>query len=71
MSNIPTAEEFFYSIIVQSSIDENGNYSICDIQEALIEFAKLHVEAALKAASKKAELECLKKLIEIVKEKQL
>ena len=54
MSNIPTAEEFFYSIIVQSSIDENGNYSICDIQEALIEFAKLHVEAALKAASKQA-----------------
>ena len=48
---LPTAEEFFYSIIVQSSIDENGYYSICDIQEAMIEFAKLHVKEALKDTS--------------------
>ena len=52
---IPTAEEFFKNGLLQSSIDEDGNYSIYDIQTAMIEFAKLHVEAALQAASKKAE----------------
>jgi len=48
----PTAEEFFRNSLVQSSIDEYGNYSIYDIQEAMIEFAKLHVEEALKATNK-------------------
>jgi hypothetical protein len=41
MKAIPTAEKVFYE-----------NHS--DIKKAMIEFAKLHVEAALKAASEKA-----------------
>ena len=51
MNTLPTAEEFFTSQLVQSSIDENGNYSLYDIRNAMTEFAKLHVEQALKAAS--------------------
>lgn len=41
MSNIPTAESFFF----------NRGAEIMDVPEAMIEFAKLHVEAALKEAS--------------------
>ena len=41
MSKIPTAEEF---------IDQNYNQSL-QVQDFMIEFAKLHVETALKAAS--------------------
>ena len=41
MKAIPTAEKVFYE-----------NHS--DIKKAMIEFDKLHVEAALKAASEKA-----------------
>ena len=41
MKNIPTAEEFF---------EQGGTYP-----ELAIEFAKLHVQAALQAASEKAE----------------
>jgi hypothetical protein len=48
MEQIPTAEKFFMNNLVNSSIDENGNYSICDIKESMIEFAKLHVEAQKK-----------------------
>ena len=51
MKTLPTAEEFFTSQLVQSSIDENGNYSLYDIHNAMTEFAKLHVEQALKEAS--------------------
>ena len=48
--NVPTAEEFL--------IRENLPIDILsgdDINFAMIEFAKLHVEAALKEASEKAE----------------
>ena len=46
MSKIPTAEEF---------IDENwrGKGLALDVKGLMIEFAKLHVEAALKTAHKK------------------
>ena len=47
MSNIPTAEEF-----VNQYDWEN---STLDIASVLKEFAKLHVEAALKAASENAD----------------
>ncbi len=53
---IKTAEQFFRNSLVQSSIDENGNYSICDIEDAMIEFAKYHVNLALQSAVKNAEL---------------
>lgn len=48
MEKIPTAEEF-----VNQYDWEN---STLDIPSVLIEFAKLHVEAALEAASEKANL---------------
>jgi len=42
---IPTAKAFY-----QNYIEENNHDSHVDIEEMLIEFAKLHVEAALKEA---------------------
>lgn len=42
---LPTAKEFLER-------DESGVYSEVDITHAMIEFAKLHVEAALTEASK-------------------
>lgn len=44
-----TAKKF-----IENYIEENNDDSNIDIEEALIEFARLHVEAALKAASDKA-----------------
>lgn len=54
MPNIPTAEEF---LIEKCNTWKDGEYVYADYvsPETLIEFAKLHVEAALKEASKKAE----------------
>ena len=51
MKKIPTADEF---------LEKNIDYDLpqdCynDVERAMIEFAKLHVEAALKEASQKAE----------------
>lgn len=37
-----TAEEFWHSILVQSSLDQYGQYSNWDIEYAMIEFAKYH-----------------------------
>ncbi len=50
MSNIPTAKEFL------KNKDDYGNLSVYadEIAIVMIEFAKFHVEAALKAASEKA-----------------
>ena len=42
-----TAEQFLKR-------DESGVYTEIDITKAMIEFAKMHVQAALKAASKNA-----------------
>jgi len=42
---VPSAKEFLER-------DESGVYSEVDIAQAMIEFAKLHVEAALTEASK-------------------
>lgn len=42
---VPTAKEFLER-------DESGVYTEVDITQAMIEFAKLHVEAALTEASK-------------------
>ena len=44
MKNIPIALEFL-------NRDESGVYNEVDITQAMIEFAKLHVTAALKAAA--------------------
>jgi hypothetical protein len=48
MEKIPTAKEF---------IEMNSeNHSLIDIEWIMIEFAKLHVEASLKAAVKNVEI---------------
>jgi len=45
MEKILTAKEF-----IENYIEENNHDSNIDVEDALIEFAKLHVEAALKEA---------------------
>jgi hypothetical protein len=55
MSNIPTAEEF----LCMKDVDDCDmilSTTIHNVRKAMIEFAKLHVEAALKAASENAEI---------------
>jgi len=53
MNNILTAEEF----LCTKGVDDGDmilSTTIHDVRKAMIEFAKLHVEAALKAAAEKA-----------------
>ena len=52
MEQIPTSEEF-----LRKNIDYVLSENDCkeDVEKAMIEFAKLHVEAALKAAMYKAD----------------
>ena len=50
-NKIPTAEEFFTSVVGETPDEFNGY-----IKECMIQFAKLHVEAALKEACEKASL---------------
>jgi len=52
MKKIPTAKEF-----IENYIEENNHDSNIDVEDALIEFAKLHVGAALEEASKKAHIQ--------------
>ena len=56
MSKIPTAEEFFYPNVHKSRLRNTG-ISKKGCEELMIKFAKLHVEAALKEASEKAEIQ--------------
>lgn len=49
-NGIPTAEEFFTSVVGENPDEFNGY-----IKECMIRFAQLHVEAALKAASEDAD----------------
>jgi hypothetical protein len=55
--NLPTAEEF-----LRKNIDYVLSENDCkeDVENAMIEFAKLHVEAALKAAVKNVEIKPMK-----------
>jgi hypothetical protein len=57
MEKIPTAEEF-----LRKNIDYVLSENDCkeDVENAMIEFAKLHVEAALKAAVINGELTHIK-----------
>lgn len=52
MSKIPTAKKF----LKQFELGNTGKIDIEDAEEAIIEFAKLHVEVALKEASEKVEM---------------
>jgi hypothetical protein len=49
---LPTAEQFY------QDFDKSSIPRFDDIYEAMCEFAKMHVEAALKAASEEALTEC-------------
>ena len=51
MSKIPTAEEF---LLQNNDKDFRLSMSGLNVSDVMIEFAKLHVEAALKEASKKS-----------------
>ena len=57
---VPTAEEFLQdSFTISHFYNDKYDRMSCfsdDVQQAMIEFAKLHVEAALKEASKKAKV---------------
>jgi len=50
MSKIPTAEEYFDKKYPDFEALDSGNIWV-NIEESMIEFAKLHVEAALEAAA--------------------
>ena len=52
MSKIPTAEEFFNNFCNKRT--RVGQLNDTERLEVMIEFAKLHVEAALKQAAEKA-----------------
>jgi hypothetical protein len=57
--NIPTAEEFFNKYSQTYSFEEGDPEHLVDEEDfkrAMIEFAKLHVNAALEAASVNAEV---------------
>jgi hypothetical protein len=62
MEKISTAEEFlnkeYYHIILDS---RDTWINVGDIKRAMIEFAKLHVEAALKEAEYCRTKECIQK----------
>ena len=62
MEKIPTADEFlnkeYYHIILDS---RETWINVGDIKRAMIEFAKLHVEAALKEAEYCRTKECIQK----------
>jgi hypothetical protein len=55
MAEIPTADEFlnkeYYHIVLDS---KDTWVNVGDIESTMVEFARIHVEAALKAASEKA-----------------
>jgi len=53
---IPTAERFFFDYSVDSEYDNVSPNCKQEIAYKAIQFAKLHVEAALKAASEFADL---------------
>lgn len=52
MKNLPTAKVFLQNLIEENNYDSN-----IDIEEALIEFAKLHVKDTLSAVIKNARLD--------------
>ena len=51
MTNTTTAKKF-----LENLIEENNHDSNIDLEDALIEFAKMHVETALYIASERADL---------------
>lgn len=50
MKNIPTAEEMIESIYIEGTGPGEDSYDDSSIKRIMIEFAKLHVKAALQSA---------------------
>jgi hypothetical protein len=50
MEKIPTAEEFLMKVEIVNTLDDKQTY-LNNVKNHMIEFAKLHVDEALKAAS--------------------
>jgi hypothetical protein len=64
MEKIPTAEEVIDKMVKFASVNDTINCTVYSLSQVMIEFAKLHVEAALKAASEKAKITERKKVID-------
>ena len=56
--SIPTAEKFIENDYYHLHLDTDST-CLASIHDAMIEFAKLHVEAALKNASEKADTQTI------------
>ena len=54
IKKIPTAEEVIAKIVKFESANDTIECTVYSLSQVMIEFAKLHVEAALKQASEKA-----------------
>jgi hypothetical protein len=60
--NIPTAEELFEKYHWTGSFEEGGFVNVVDredFEKALLDFARLHVTAALEAASQNLEIKLM------------
>ena len=55
MEKIPTAEEVIAKMVKYASANDTINCTVYSLSKVMIEFAKLHVEAALKAKIKAME----------------
>ena len=53
MEKIPTAEEVIDKMVKFASVNDTINCTVYSLSQVMIEFAKMHVEAALKEASDK------------------
>lgn len=53
MEKIPTAEEVIDKMVKFASVNDTINCTVYSLSQVMIEFAKLHVEQALKVASGK------------------
>lgn len=51
MEKIPKAEEVIDKMVKFASANDTINCTVYSLSQVMIEFAKMHVEAALKAAS--------------------
>ena len=54
MEKIPTAEEVIDKMVKFASVNDTINCTVYSLSQVMIEFARMHVEAALKQASEKA-----------------
>lgn len=52
MEKMPTAEEVIDKMVKFASVNDTINCTVYSLSQVMIEFAKLHVEAALKVKGK-------------------